>query len=56
MDIHETHMDREQEPALELAMQELEALEAPGLWTAVGVSVGTSVASAVSYVGVTIAT
>ncbi|MFI2431564.1 daptide-type RiPP [Streptomyces sp. NPDC018693] len=36
-------------PALELGMQELEAMEAPGWWTAVGVSAGVVVASAVGY-------
>ncbi|MFI0819793.1 daptide-type RiPP [Streptomyces sp. NPDC021098] len=32
-------------PALELEMQELEALEAPGFWT--GVSIGATISSAV---------
>lgn len=36
-------------PALELGLQELESLEAPGFWTAVGVSVGVTVASAAAY-------
>ncbi|MFG2311991.1 daptide-type RiPP [Streptomyces sp. NPDC048566] len=36
-------------PALELGMQELEAMEAPGWWTAVGVSAGVVVASAAGY-------
>ncbi|OEJ29522.1 hypothetical protein AR457_18435 [Streptomyces agglomeratus] len=38
---------------LELGMQELEAMEAPGWWTAAGVSagvVGTSAAGYLSYV------
>jgi hypothetical protein len=43
-------------PGLELAMQELEALEAPGWWTAIGVSAGVSAVSVASYIGVTIAT
>ena len=35
--------------ALELGLQELESLEAPGFWTAVGVGVGVSAASAAAY-------
>ncbi|WP_328609263.1 hypothetical protein OG943_09100 [Amycolatopsis sp. NBC_00345] len=38
-------------PALELGMQELEAMEAPGFWDTVGgIFTGVSVASAASYV------
>lgn len=35
--------------ALELGLQELETLEAPGFWTGVGVSVGVVSASAAAY-------
>ncbi|WP_328913226.1 MULTISPECIES: daptide-type RiPP [unclassified Streptomyces] len=35
--------------ALELGLQELETLEAPGFWTGVGVVVGVVAASAVAY-------
>lgn len=41
----------ESQSGLELAMQELEALEAPGFWTAVGASVGATVVSAAAYGG-----
>lgn len=34
---------------LELGLQELETLEAPGFWTGVGVSVGVISASAAAY-------
>lgn len=51
-----THPLTESEPGLELAMQELEALEAPGFWTAAGVVAGVGATAAASYVGVTIAT
>ncbi len=44
------------EPGLELAMQELEALEAPGWWTAAGVAAGIGATALASYIGVTIAT
>lgn len=44
------------EPGLELAMQELEALEAPGWWTAAGVVAGVGATAVASYIGVTIAT
>lgn len=38
-------------PALELGMQELEAMEAPGFWDTIGgIVTGMSVASAASYV------
>ncbi|MFF5706164.1 daptide-type RiPP [Streptomyces sp. NPDC012794] len=36
-------------PALELGMQELEAMEAPGWWTGIGVGAGVVVASAAGY-------
>lgn len=36
-------------PELELGMQELEAMEAPGWWTAVGVSAGVVVSASVAY-------
>ncbi|MCJ1678476.1 MULTISPECIES: daptide-type RiPP [unclassified Streptomyces] len=36
-------------PALELGMQELEAMEAPGWWTGIGVGAGVVVASAAAY-------
>ncbi|MEU9718896.1 daptide-type RiPP [Streptomyces sp. NPDC047976] len=36
-------------PALELGMQELEAMEAPGWWTGIGVSAGVVVTSAAGY-------
>lgn len=42
---------QDEQPGLELAMQELEALEAPGLWTAVGASVGATVVSTAAYSG-----
>ncbi|NGO46566.1 daptide-type RiPP [Streptomyces ureilyticus] len=35
--------------ALELGLQELETLEAPGLWTNVGIGVGVTAASAAAY-------
>ena len=41
----------EETPALEIAMQELEPMEAPGLWTAIGVSVGVSVVTVSAYGG-----
>lgn len=34
---------------LELGMQELEAMEAPGWWTAIGVSAGVIVSASVAY-------
>lgn len=43
-------------PDLELAMQELETLDAPGWWTPIGFSAGVSAASLASYIGVSIAT
>jgi hypothetical protein len=36
-------------PELELGMQELEPMEAPGLWTAIGASVGATVVSLSAY-------
>jgi len=39
---------------LELEMQELEAMEAPGFWDVTGYISGAAVGSAVSYVVVTI--
>ncbi|MFI5981385.1 daptide-type RiPP [Streptomyces sp. NPDC051555] len=36
-------------PALELGMQELEAMEAPGWWTGIGIGAGAVVASAAAY-------
>jgi hypothetical protein len=36
-------------PALELGMQELEALEAPGWWSVTGYISGASVGGAVTY-------
>lgn len=53
---HGTVAGGEFEPGLELAMQELEALEAPGWWTAAGVVAGVGATAVASYVGVTIAT
>ncbi len=38
-----------QQPDLELGMQELEAMEAPGWWTAIGVSAGIVVSASVAY-------
>ncbi|MFC4066939.1 daptide-type RiPP [Actinoplanes subglobosus] len=38
-------------PDLELGLQELEAMEAPGWWTAAGVSAGVVVTSAAGYGG-----
>ena len=35
--------------ALELGLQELETLEAPGWWTGIGIVVGVSAASAAAY-------
>lgn len=37
--------------ALELGLQELETLDAPGWWTGIGVSVGVTAASAAAYGG-----
>lgn len=39
----------EKSPMLELAMQELEPMEAPGWWTAIGVSVGVVVTATAAY-------
>jgi len=39
-----------QEPGLELAMQELEAMEAPGFWTGFTTGVTISTAGIASYV------
>ncbi len=36
-------------PALELGMQELEAMEAPGFWSVTGYVSGAGVGSAVTY-------
>lgn len=51
-----TSTGSEFEPGLELAMQELEALEAPGWWTAAGVVAGVGATAVASYISVTIAT
>ncbi len=53
---HTTPTGAEFESGLELAMQELEALEAPGWWTAAGVVAGVGATAVASYIGVTIAT
>ncbi len=45
------HTFMEETPALEIAMQELEPMEAPGVWTAIGVSVGVSVVTVSAYGG-----
>ncbi|MFI1045620.1 daptide-type RiPP [Streptomyces griseoruber] len=36
-------------PLLELGMQELEAMDAPGWWTAIGVSAGVVVSASAAY-------
>ncbi|MGW6545001.1 daptide-type RiPP [Streptomyces massasporeus] len=36
-------------PALELGMQELEAMEAPGFWSVTGFATGAAVSGAVTY-------
>jgi hypothetical protein len=36
-------------PALELGMQELEAMEAPGFWSVAGYVAGAGVGSAITY-------
>ena len=38
-------------PDLELGMQELEATEAPGWWTVIGVSAGAVVSASAAYSG-----
>ncbi len=45
-----------QDTGLELAMQELEALEAPGFWTGFTTGVTISTAGVASYAAITIAT
>ncbi|MFI2032954.1 daptide-type RiPP [Streptomyces buecherae] len=37
------------QPVLELGMQELEAMDAPGWWTAAGVSAGVVVSASAAY-------
>ncbi|AJE84334.1 MULTISPECIES: daptide-type RiPP [Streptomyces] len=48
-DILELDKAAHESAALELGLQELETLEAPGLWTNVGISVGVVSASAAAY-------
>lgn len=45
-----------QDDGLELAMQELEALEAPGFWTGFSTGVTISTAAVASYAAISIAT
>lgn len=45
-----------QDEGLELAMQELEALEAPGFWTGFQTGVTISTAGVASYAAITVAT
>ncbi|MCG8654523.1 daptide-type RiPP [Yimella sp. NH-Cas1] len=49
MDTMSKTMVDDQIESLELGLQELESLEAPGFWTTVGVSVGVTAASAAAY-------
>ncbi|WP_188266064.1 MULTISPECIES: daptide-type RiPP [unclassified Streptomyces] len=37
------------QPVLELGMQELEAMDAPGWWTVVGISAGVIVSASAAY-------
>ena len=41
-----------EKPMLELGMQELEAMEAPGWWTAAGVATSAATAYATVYIAV----